>query len=233
MCQYFPEPYKSFGENINAKVDFFNYATKADLKNATGIDTSKLALKSNLPSLKPKADKIDAGKLKTVPVDLSKLSNVVNNGAVKETVYDKLVTKVNNIDNRGFVLKTKYDTDKSDLEKKISDADKKIPDAGGLVKKTDYNAKITEREGKIPNISGLATVALTAVGNKIPDVSSLVKKSSDYICFWKSKGLSDESIKPFITSNHSITPELGYFGTKSKIQWNLFKTTKLHILMEK
>ena len=50
-------------------------------------------------------------------------------------MYDKLVTKVNNIDTRGFVLKAKYDTDKSDLEKKISDPDKKIPDTSRRVKK--------------------------------------------------------------------------------------------------
>ena len=42
--QYFPKPYKSFGRTINVKVELFKYATKADLKNATGIDTSKLAL---------------------------------------------------------------------------------------------------------------------------------------------------------------------------------------------
>ena len=83
--------------------------------------------------------------------------------------HDKLVAKVNNIDTSGFVLKTKYDTDKSDLEKKISDADKKIPDTNGLVKKRNNNAKITEMEGKIPSIFGLAaTAALNAVENKIP-----------------------------------------------------------------
>ena len=49
--------------------------------------------------------------------------------------YDKLVAKVNAIDTSEFVLKTKYDRDKSNLEKKINDADKKIPDASGLVKK--------------------------------------------------------------------------------------------------
>ena len=43
MTQYFPKPYRYFGRNINVKVDLSNYATKADLKNATGIDTSKLA----------------------------------------------------------------------------------------------------------------------------------------------------------------------------------------------
>ena len=47
--------------------------------------------------------------------------NVVNNDVTKKTVHDKLVAKVNNIDTSGFVLKIKYDTDKSDLEKKISD----------------------------------------------------------------------------------------------------------------
>ena len=43
MRQYFPKLYEPFGGNINVKVDFSNYATKADLKNVTGIDTSKLA----------------------------------------------------------------------------------------------------------------------------------------------------------------------------------------------
>ena len=56
-----------------------------------------------------------------VPVDLSKLSDVVKNDVVKKDVYDKLVAKVNSIDTSGFVLKTKHDTDKSELENKISD----------------------------------------------------------------------------------------------------------------
>ena len=75
-------------------------------------------------------DKIDVDKLKTVLIDLSKLSSVVNNDVVTKTVYDKLLAKVNNIDTSGFALKTKYDTDKSDLEKKI-------PDATRLAKKTN------------------------------------------------------------------------------------------------
>ena len=65
-------------------------------------------------------------------------------------MYDKLVVKVNNIDTSGFVSKTKYNAAKSDLEKKVSDADKKILDSSGLVEKTDYNFKITEIESKIP-----------------------------------------------------------------------------------
>ena len=84
MSQYFPEPFEPFGGDINVKVDLSNYATKANLKNATEIDSSKLALKSNLANLKAKVDKIDVGKLKTVPIDLSKLSNVVSNDVAKK-----------------------------------------------------------------------------------------------------------------------------------------------------
>ena len=54
-----------------------------------------------------------------VSVDLSKLSDVVKNDVVKESLHDKLVAKVNSIDTSGFVLKTMYDTDKSKLEKKF------------------------------------------------------------------------------------------------------------------
>ena len=134
MNQYFPKPYEPFGGDISVKVDLSNYATKTNLKNATGIDTCKLAAKSDLASLKAEIDKLDIDKLITVPADLNKLSDVVKNDVVRKTVYDKLVAKVNNIDISGFVLKTKYDTDKSNLEKKISDADKEIPDTSGLVK---------------------------------------------------------------------------------------------------
>ena len=121
MSQFFPKLYGGFGGNINVKGDISNYATKADLKNVTHIDTSRFALKTNLASLKTEVDKLDIDKLAPVPVDLSKLSDVVKNDVVKKTVYDKLVAKVNNIDTSDFVLKTKYQTDKAKLEKEISD----------------------------------------------------------------------------------------------------------------
>ena len=47
MSQYFSKPFKSFGGNINAKVDLYNYATKTDLKNVTHVDTSNFSLKTN------------------------------------------------------------------------------------------------------------------------------------------------------------------------------------------
>ena len=118
MSEYFPEP-KSSGGRVKVELDLSNYATKADLKNATGVDTSKFAkkvdltnLKSNvdeldidklknvpsgLSSLKSKVDKLDIGKLETTPVDLSKLSNVVKNDVVKKTEYN---AKIKNIEDK-------------------------------------------------------------------------------------------------------------------------------------
>ena len=75
MSKYFPRRYKPFGRDINVKVDLSNYATKTDLKNVSHADVSSFALKSNLAILKTEVDKIDADKLKTVPVDLAKLSD--------------------------------------------------------------------------------------------------------------------------------------------------------------
>ena len=179
MSQYFP-PYKKSSGDIKLKLDLSNYATKTDLKNVTHLDVSNFASKTNLAALKTEIDKIDTDKLKTVPNDLAKLSNVVKNDVVKKTEYVKLVTKVNGIDPTNFVLRAKYEKDGSDFEDKITKIDKKMSDISDLVKKTGFNAKITEEEGKIPSITGLATnSALTAIKNKIPDVSSLVKKT-DY-----------------------------------------------------
>ena len=98
MSEYFPKP-KSFGGRVKVELDLSNYATKADLKNATGVDTSKFVKKLDLASLKPEVDKLDIDKLEKeptgsnsliikvnkldidklvpVPVDLSKLSDVV------------------------------------------------------------------------------------------------------------------------------------------------------------
>ena len=111
MSQYFPKPYEAFSRDIKVKVDLSNYATKADIKNISHVDTSSFALKTNLANLKTEVDKLDIDKLVPVPTDLSKLSNVVKNDVVEKDVYDKLVAKVNGIDTSKFILKSKYDTE--------------------------------------------------------------------------------------------------------------------------
>ena len=172
------------------------------------VSDSSSALKKNLVNLKTEVEKLDISNLTPVPDDLAKLSNVVKTDAVKKTEYNKLVTQVDNIDATGFVLKTKYDTDKSDLEKKISDDEKKISNTRAFVKKTYYSSKITEIENKIPSISGLVTnSALTAVESKIPNASGLVTKT-DYSTKINEieKKITDhdhdEYIQNYITSNY-------------------------------
>ena len=125
MSDYFRRRYKSFDGDISVKVNLSNYAIKTDLKNVSHVDVSSFALKSNLASLKTEVDKIDADKLKTVPVDLAKLSNVVKNDVIKKTEYDKLVAEVNGIDNTNFVSRTKYEKDGPDFEDKTDKIDKK------------------------------------------------------------------------------------------------------------
>ena len=71
----------------------------------------------------------------------------------------------------------KYNTDKQNLEKKIGDVDKKIPDTSSLVTATLLNTKIREVENKIPNTSNLVTTTvlntkINEVKNKIPDIQS-------------------------------------------------------------
>ena len=105
MCQYFLKPYELFGGYINVKVDLSNYATKADIKNTSHVDTSSFALKTNLANLKSEVEKLDIDKLVPAPVDLSKLSDAVKNDVVKKDIYDKLVTKVNNINTSGICFK--------------------------------------------------------------------------------------------------------------------------------
>ena len=358
MSQYFPKPFNSrFGDSIKVNIDLSNYATKADITNISHFDTSSFALKANLASLKTEVDKLDIDKLKPVPTDLSKLSNVVKNDVVKKDVHKKLVAKVDNIDTSDFVLKTNYDTKINGLEIKIRDisnlatktalttVENKMPDDSSLVKKTDYNTKIDDIENKLNDhnhhkyidTSEFNTLAsnffnarlaqanlitktdfdakllsfnkkntnnkskhlrvenkLTTLETKIPDVSSLVKKTDyntkvaeidgkissledkitkniiegvkrfityksrsifdaedgtqAYLIFqpihkyikttadtkliseWKSKGLSDESIKPFLTSNNSLTPLMDYYGgyyIRVNFNGSILKQTKV------
>ena len=116
---------------------------------------------------------------------------------------DKLVAIVNNIDTSDFVLKTKYQTNKAELEKKITDV-------GSFVKKT----KLTELENKIPDVSNLGTTnALTAVENEIRNVSSLVKKT-DYDTKIREleKKITDHNHDKYITTSEFNTLAASVFN---------------------
>ena len=206
MSTYYP-PYKSSSNNIKVELDLANYATKDDVKNITHVDVSSFSSKTNLAALKTEVDKIDVDKLKTVPVDLGKLSNVVNNDIVKKTDYNTKVTSVesqiagvtkNTLDNLGditklkavdtsnFVLKTKLASDVTTLENKIDTVDKKIPDISGLATKTSltsylqtatFNSKVAEVEDKIKATDIIAKSANTKVNTIRDDLTGYAKKA--------------------------------------------------------
>ena len=69
---------KNWKNQIKRSLELFNYATKADLKNATGVDTSKFAKKVDLASLKSNVEKLGIDKLKNVPTSLSNLKSKVD-----------------------------------------------------------------------------------------------------------------------------------------------------------
>ena len=145
MRNYFL-PYNNSSKNIKVELDLADYATKTDLKNITHVDVSNYASKTNLAALKTEVDKIGTDKLKTVPNELAKLSNVVKNDVVKKTDYNTKVTSIENqiagvtkntldnlgditklkfVDTSNFVLKTKLASDVTTLENKIDTVEKK------------------------------------------------------------------------------------------------------------
>ena len=141
MSTYYP-PYKSCSSNIKVELDLTNYATKTDLKNITHTDVSSFASKTNLAALKTEVDKIDVDKLKTVPDDLAKLSNVVKNEVVKKTDFSA--------DN--YVTRTKFSTDTNSLDDKIDKVDKKIPDVSGLATKSSVTILIRILDDRIDKL---------------------------------------------------------------------------------
>ena len=92
MSEYFLKPYKPLGGNVKVELDLSNYAAKANLKGGEGVDTSNLAAKLHLASLKAEVDKINLDQLIIIPAHLSKLSNLVDSGVAKKIVYEKGLT---------------------------------------------------------------------------------------------------------------------------------------------
>ena len=202
---YYP-PYKSSSNNVKVELDLSNYAKKTDLKNITHVDVSSFASKTNLAALKTQVDKIDADKLKTAPTDLAKLTNAIENDAVKKTDYNTKVTsieaqtagltkntadsladitKLKAIDTNSFVNKTKFSADINTLDDKIDGVEKKTPDISRLATKTSlndylqtstFNSKVTEVENKIKDADIIAKNAVTKANTIKSDLTAYAKK---------------------------------------------------------
>ena len=206
MTTYYPA-YKRSSNNVKVELDLTNYATKTDLKNITHVDVSSFASKTNLAALKTEVDKIDADKLKTAPIDLDRLSNLVKNDVAKKTDYNAKVTNIESqiagvtkntsdnladitklkaIDTNSFVTRTKFSADTNSLDDKIDGVEKKIPDISGLATKTSlndylqtsaFNSKVTEVENKIKDTDIIAKSANTNTNTIRSDLTNYAKKA--------------------------------------------------------
>ena len=232
---YYP-PYKSSSNNVKVELDLTNYATKTDLKNITHADVSSFASKTNLAALKAEVDKIDADKLKTTPIDLDRLSNLVKNDVVKKTDYNTKVTsieaqiagltkntvdnlanitKLKAIDTNNFVTRTKFSADTNALDDKIDDVEKEIPDISGLATKTSlidylqtstFNSKVTEVENKIKDVDIIAKSAVTKANTIKSDLTDYAKKAD--------VATDITTIKHDYVTNASLSSQLNYLKSQ-------------------
>ena len=125
---------------------------------------------SSLSNLKSKIDKLDVHKLLLVPVDSSKLINLVKNDFVKKDVYNNANKK--NIEDKISDI-TNVATNTS-LNAKINEVKGEILSITNLATITALNATINEVKNKITNFINLATTtALTTVENKMPNSQKL------------------------------------------------------------
>ena len=144
---------------------------------------------TNLSNLKSKEDKLDVDKLVHVPVLLSKLSDVVKNDAKIKTIEDEipgitnlatnvsLNAEINEI--KGEIPSITHLATTAFLNAKINEVKDEIPDITNLATNASLHAKINEVKDEISGNTSLATTtALTAVKNKKPNVSNLVKKEN-------------------------------------------------------
>ena len=177
--------------------------------------------------MKSKEEKLFVGKLLPVPVDLSKLSDVVKMMLLKKDVYN---AKIKSIEDKIPGI-TNLATNTT-LNAKINGVTKKITSITNLATSTTaLNAKINDGKNKIPNIASLTTTtatALTAVENEIPNASNLVKKT-DYntkISKTERKITADHDHDKFFTNqgfnkltseNFTATLKQGNLASKSDI----------------
>ena len=171
MSQYFP-PYNS-SKKFKVELDLSNYATKDDVKNITHVDVSSYATKTNLAALKTEVDKIDTDKLKTVPDDLAKLTNVVKNEVVKKTDFSA--------DN--YVTRTKFSTDTNSLDDTIDKVEKRIPDVSGLATTRNVTTLVNNLNNKIDKLknnymlTSTFNTKSTELENKIKDADIIAKSA--------------------------------------------------------
>ena len=153
--------------------------------------------------LKTEVDKIDIDKLKTVPDDLAKLSNVVKNEVVKKTDF--------NADN--YVTRTKFSTDTNSLDDKIDKVDKKIPDVSGLATKSSATILIKNLDDRINKLKTNDYAKKTSLTNDML-TSTFNTKSTELESKIKD---ADIIAKSAVTKANSIKSDLNDYAKKTDV----------------
>ena len=199
MSQYFP-PYNNSSGKLKVELDLSNYATKKDIKDIIHIDASGFASKTNLAALKTELDKIDNDKLKTVPDDLAKLTNVVKNEVVKKTDFSA--------DN--YVTRTKFSTDTNSLDDKIDNVNKKIPDVSGLATKSSVTTLVKNLDDRIDKLKINYYAKKTSLTNYM--LTSTFNSKSTELEYKIKDG--DIIAKSAVTKANSIKSDLNDYAKK-------------------
>ena len=215
MSTYYP-PYKRSNNNIIVELDLTNYATKTDLKNITHTGVNGFAGKTNLSALKTEVDKIDIDKLKTVPGDLAKLSNVFKNQVIKKTDFSA--------DN--YVTRTKFSIDTNSLDNKIDKVDKKVLDVPGLATKSNVTILIKNLDDRIDKLKINDYAKKTSLTNYML-TSTFNSKSTEL-----ENKIKDADIiaKSAVTKANSIKSNLNDYAKKSDVT-NDITTIKMSMLV--
>ena len=114
---YYPESGSHFNSKVKVILGLRNQATKKELEDAAGVDTSKLTAKKDFITLKAEVEKIDIHKLVNAPiglnnlktkldnfdVDMKKISDRVSKKVAKNTKYNELILVVNNLENKFLI----------------------------------------------------------------------------------------------------------------------------------
>ena len=195
---YYP-PYKSSSNNIKVELDLSNYATKDDVKNITHVDVSNYETKTNLAALKTEVDKIDVDKLKTVPNDLAKLSNVAKNEVVKKTDFRADT----------YVTRTKFNA----LDDKIDKVERKIPDISSLETKRNVTTLVNNLNNRIDNLKIKEYAKKTTLSNYML-TSDFNTKSAELESKIKD---ADIIAKSAVTKANSIKSDLDDYAKKDDV----------------
>ena len=163
---------------------------------------------------------------------------------VKKTIYDTKTSqfekKLTDHDHDKYIATPEFNTLAAVFNARLAE--------GNLITKTDFDAKLSSHNRNMSNKSKHLPVANELKMLKTFDSSYFIGKrhfeedgtqnylvfqpmyryfkriagvgNANYIYYWQSKGLSEETINSIKTPNHSITPNLDYYGTKTRVEFN-------------